>query len=137
MNSYDEDAHPYWYGRIIGVFHAEVRHVGPTSVDYTPRRMDFLWVRWYGQDSNFASGIKAKRLPRVGFLDGNDAGAFGFVDPNELIRGAHLIPAFAHGQTNDMLPKSIARQADEKDLDYAKYYVGMYVLQVLFDDSSS
>jgi hypothetical protein len=27
----EEDRHPYWYGRIIGVFHALVRHIGPTS----------------------------------------------------------------------------------------------------------
>src|SRR5437762_13860141 len=26
-----EDDHPYWYARITGVFHAEVRHTGPKS----------------------------------------------------------------------------------------------------------
>lgn len=27
----NEDPHPYWYARIIGIFHANVRHIGPNS----------------------------------------------------------------------------------------------------------
>lgn len=27
----NNDPHPYWYARIIGIFHAHVRHIGPDS----------------------------------------------------------------------------------------------------------
>jgi hypothetical protein len=33
-------SHPYWYARVIGVFHADVRHVGPKSKNSKPRRCD-------------------------------------------------------------------------------------------------
>jgi hypothetical protein len=29
--------HPFWYARIIGIFHAQVRHVGPNSTSKEPR----------------------------------------------------------------------------------------------------
>jgi len=43
------DAQPYWYARVIGVFHAFVSssHAGVVG-ERTLRRMDFLWVRWFG-----------------------------------------------------------------------------------------
>jgi tryptophan 2,3-dioxygenase len=81
----DEDPnnmHPYWYARVIGIFHALVQHVGSSS---TYEHMDFLWVRWYGLDVRVRSGFKARQLHQIGFLDGNDLGAFGFIDPQDLI----------------------------------------------------
>ncbi|KAF8998813.1 hypothetical protein BDQ17DRAFT_1247288 [Cyathus striatus] len=77
-----EEGHPYWYARIIGIFHARVIH--ESSLD--PISMDFLWVRWYGIASG-KSGWKARCLPRVGFIeDGVDSlSAFGFLDPMEVI----------------------------------------------------
>ncbi|PPR00724.1 hypothetical protein CVT26_012318 [Gymnopilus dilepis] len=41
-----DGGHPYWYARIIGIYHALVLH--PSSRD--PIHMDFLWIRWYGCD---------------------------------------------------------------------------------------
>ncbi|KAF7335684.1 GLOBIN domain-containing protein [Mycena venus] len=62
----DEDeaaTHPYWYGRIIGIFHASVRHVGPLSKNRTKVHwMEFLWVRWFGRDLSHPGGWKYKRL---------------------------------------------------------------------------
>ncbi|KAF7328374.1 GLOBIN domain-containing protein [Mycena venus] len=105
----DEDessSHPYWYGRIVGIFHVEVRHVGPRSKNTAKiRRMDFVWVRWFGRDMDHAAGWNAKRLHRVGFLDASDpdSGAFG---------------------TSDLLAPSIARHFDaENQEDYRYYYV--------------
>ena len=46
----DESAnvpHPYWYARAIGIFHANVALQGG---DTPPKRMDFLWVHWFGRD---------------------------------------------------------------------------------------
>lgn len=117
-----EDAHPYWYAKIIGIFHALVRH--PNHPEHVS--MDFLWVRWYGRDRKHPSGWKAKHLPRIGFINSgsDDTMPFGFLDPTDVIRGCHLIPAFHHGRPDELFPPSIARY--KEDWDY--YYVNMYVL---------
>ena len=60
--------------------------------------MEFLWVEWYGQDLDHVGGWKEKHPHHVGFVDGEDLATFGFLDPQEVIHGIHLIPAFAHGQ---------------------------------------
>lgn len=125
----EDQRHPYWYARIIGIFHAHVRHVGPTSKSSDPQKMEFLWVRWFGRDMGYRAGWKAKRLHRVGFTD---CDTFGFLNPNEVIRGVHLIPAFAHGRTSDYLAPSIARQPCENNEDWVYYYVNMYVTSLHF-----
>ena len=120
----DDDTHPYWYAKIIGVFHAIVQH--PSKPDPTP--MDFLWVRWYGRNISHHSGWKSKHLPRIGFVDSDDELPFGFLDPLHIIRGCHLIPAFHHGRTDDLLPPSIARLETENNEDWLYYYVNMFVI---------
>jgi hypothetical protein len=122
-----DNTHPYWYCRVIGIFHAMVRRIGSSP---TYQQMDFLWVRWYGLDMHARSGFKARRLHQVGFLD--DSGAFGFIDPHDIIRAVHLIPAFHHGMTTHLLPPSIARRKEEQDKDYERYYVGQCVYLFLF-----
>jgi len=62
--------------------------------------MEFLWVRWFEYDYGWKAGLKRRRLHRVRFVPQGEAHAYGFLDPDDVIRGAHLIPAFAHGQTN-------------------------------------
>ena len=118
------DAHPYWYARVIGIFHVNVIHNGSTL----PKRMNFLWVRWFGRDTLFNAGWTARKLHRVGFLNANcDSGAFGFLDPSMVIRGVHVVPAFAHGQTADLLhpPQSVARLPLNEESDWQYYYIGM------------
>jgi hypothetical protein len=106
------NSHPYWYGRIVTVFHANVRHIGPTSKSSEIHHMEFLWVRWFGRNMDFRAGWKAKRLHRLGFVPCEDPMAFGFLDPKEIIRGVHIIPAFHHGLTAELLPPdSIGRPA--------------------------
>ena len=88
--------------------------------------MDFLWVRWYGYDTHAYSGFKVRRLHQIGFLDSHeDKGSFGFIDPSDVIRAVHLIPAFKFGMSSQFLPPSIARREDEHDEDYIWYYVSM------------
>jgi hypothetical protein len=117
--------HPYWYARIIGIFHAHVLHTGPNSRTSEPQRMEFLWVRWFGLDQEHPSGWHTKRLHRVGFVDGENEAAFGFVNPEQVIRAVHLMPAFHHGRGTSNLKPSIARPLTEKDEDWVYYYVGM------------
>jgi hypothetical protein len=57
--------------------------------------MEFLFVRWFGCDLSPKPGWRAKRLIQLGFVPGNGPDAFGFIDPAQVIRSLHLIPAFA------------------------------------------
>jgi len=123
-----DETHCYWYARIVAIFHVEVfwkKAENPTR----PIRMPFLLIRWLGKDLKTPTGWKARRLHRVGFVDGSELddpyAAFGFLDPEVVIRAVHLIPAFRQGFTTDLLPKSIARRPDERDEDALIYYVGM------------
>jgi hypothetical protein len=123
-----DDAHPYCYARVIGIFHAMVRR----TCDNKWEDVDFLWVRWYGLDTLTPWGFKARRLPKIGFFDSNtDANAFGFISPFEVVRAVHLIPAFHLGKTCQLLSHSIVRQSDEGDEDYECYNVNMYVFAIL------
>src|ERR1700723_3293694 len=98
--------------------------------------MELVWVRWFEQDLGYMSGRKAKRLHRLNFLSSSDPSAFGFIDPKNIVRGVHLIPGFAHGKTQDLLPRSVGRpcfeqdgtegqENDTTDDDWCCYYVNM------------
>jgi len=50
-------------------------------------------------------------LHRLGLFTGNDPGCFGFLDPDQVICGVHLIPAFAHGRTDHYMGPSFVRLA--------------------------
>jgi hypothetical protein len=123
--------HPFWYARVLGVFHAQVYHIGPSAKNRSKQNMEFLWVRWFGTVPGYRFGPKLARLPKIGFLSDTDESAFGFLDPSLVVRGCHLIPAFVDGRTSDLLtiPNSIARPLGEKD-DWAAFYVMMYVLYI-------
>jgi hypothetical protein len=81
----NKEPHPYWYARILGIFHANIRYIGPNSISQEPVRMEFLFVRWFGRDPTLRPGWKSRRLFRLGFVPGNDGSAFGFLDPNQVI----------------------------------------------------
>jgi len=76
--------------------------------------------------SDHRSGMNCARLPKVAFVDESDHDAFGFLDPGQVIRSAHLIPAFASGcgTTSLHYGKSFACQCGDLD-DWEAYYVGM------------
>ena len=122
-------AHPYWYGRVIRIFHVNVVHHGPKLTSPDKQRINFLWVRWFDLDVSFHSGWKALQLHHVGFLNAKSPTdhVFSFLDPSIVICGAHIIPAFAHGQTLELLhpPQSIARQPLNENCDWQYYYVNM------------
>lgn len=136
----EPDKHPYWYARIVGIFHADVRYIGDGSRSMEYERLDFVWVRWFGRDLTAPGGFAAKRLHRIGFVsdDGNGtSGAFGFLDPRFIIRAVHLIPAFHHGRTPELLkgPSMVRRYATEQedghdDEDWQFYYVNMCVAAI-------
>jgi len=95
----EEGAEPYWYARVLGVYHANVwaeNSVIPGARNV--RRMDFLWVRWFGEEPGYRSGFRRARLPKIGFVESSDEFAFSFVNPADVVRGCHLIPAFNAGR---------------------------------------
>ena len=71
-----------------------------------------------------SGGWKTQRLDRIGYLADADT-QFGFLDPEDVVRAAHLIPAFAHGRTTRLLRQSSFRNPDG---DWKYYYVNRSVL---------
>ncbi|KAI0363792.1 hypothetical protein BV20DRAFT_905119, partial [Pilatotrama ljubarskyi] len=122
--------HPYLYARVLSIFHvnAYIAH----SNDEEPRTIQVLWVRWLNVDTKAAWGSSACHLPRLEFA-GLDNDAFGFISPDQVLRAAHIIPAFAHGKSDVDLPGySIARLDEDEDEDYHYYYVGIFVDRDMF-----
>lgn len=123
-----ENAHPYWYARVLGIYHTLVSTTHSEAPKHSAQPMQFLWVRWLGAEPGYRSGSRVARLPKVGFVETTDNDAFGFLDPDLVIRGSHLIPTFHSGRTNSLMPydgPTVARPADEKD-DWLNFYVNMY-----------
>ncbi|KAF7300199.1 hypothetical protein MKEN_01343700 [Mycena kentingensis (nom. inval.)] len=134
LNPSDDRAEqPYWFARLIGVFHVNVIYTGNRPATRAVQTFDVLWVRFFGSDDRQKKfGLHVNRMPRIGFEDAHSATAFGFVDPSAVIRAVHLIPAFHDGYNDNGLGKSIGRprpevdDPNEPDTDWAYYYVAMY-----------
>ena len=117
------DAHPYWYARIVGIFHAMVMQTGPKSMSRGSKKMEFIFVRWFSLDNNEMGGWKTKKLHQISFVEGDTA--FGFIDPADVIHAVHLIPWFSEGDMKDLLSPSFTWSVLEKDEDWVHYYVNM------------
>ena len=119
----EEGAEPYWYARVLGVYHANIwvenlAIPGARNI----RHMDFLWVHWFGEEPGYRSGFHRACLPKIGFVESTDEFAFSFVDSANVVRGCHLIPAFNTGRSADLLPwpRSIARRLNPEDIQWVK-----------------
>jgi hypothetical protein len=115
----------FTYARVIGIYHVCVQLAGETAV----RDFNFLHVRWYCADPTHK---RRWRLPRISFLDtaqaGNAQRSFGFLNPAEVIRSVHIIPAYHHGLANLLHALSVARLgAGTDEEEWKLHYVGMYV----------
>ncbi|KAJ3002922.1 hypothetical protein NUW54_g5587 [Trametes sanguinea] len=129
----DSDSSPYWYARVVGIFHLHARFRGPgaTSKMREWQRVDILWARWFEYDTSVPSGFIHRRPPRIQFMDAHnpDVVAFSFIDPSAVLRAAYILPAFHHGLTTDLLEYagSVGRHETHPDEDWRYYYVGMFV----------
>lgn len=124
----DAPSQPFWYARVIGIFHALVSSSHPGVLEKSLHRMNFLWVRWFGDEPGYRYGIRYARLPKIGFVESTDPFAFTFLDPAQAIRAVHLIPTYPAGRTSALLPtaKSVARILNpEDDKDWVNFYVNM------------
>lgn len=116
--------HPYWYARVCGIYHAYVRLTG-SSCEW--KKLEILSIRWFGRAMDAMGGFKKGCLDRIGFVPWDQEAPFGFLDPSLILRAVHLVPGFAHGRTDELLPgASVMRQqqaADDQDWRY--FYVNM------------
>ncbi len=127
----DDSAHPYIYARVVRVFHVNVRLYDSSMQAF--ERMDVLFVRWFQLDMTAPGGFTHKRLHRVEFVpSGGEEPAFGFVNPGDVVRGAHVVPAFGLGRTSKLLGPSMARAIggvsdlpEEQKTDFRYYYVNL------------
>lgn len=119
-------SHPYLYGHVLAIFHVNAYLAGRGNDE--PVCIHMLWIRWYNLDTTVPWGLDTCELPRLEFapLDDNP---FGFISPDQVLRAAHIIPAFHHRRTDAALPGySVARSEDvdgADDEDWRYYYVGM------------
>lgn len=78
---------------------------------------------------NYPSGWSEKCLHRLQFFDQeNPSDAFGFLDPDCVVRGIHLIPAFGVFRTSELLGVSRARRkpdGEDPHADWKYYYINM------------
>jgi hypothetical protein len=70
--------------------------------------------------------MKHTHLPKLAFVEELDPDAFGFLNPGQVIRGTHLIPAFAsrRGVSSLHHGKSLAHPDGQLD-DWKEHYVSM------------
>jgi hypothetical protein len=119
--------HPYWYARVLGIYHIDTWLEGSRGRT-KQQRVEVFYVRWFASLilSEYPSGMQHAHLPKVAFVEESDHDAFGFLDPSQVIRGTHLIPSFTSGRGVSALRygKSLARPKEEQD-DWEEYYVGM------------
>ena len=113
--------HPFKYARVLGVFHANVLYVGRGMVDYQPRRMEFLWVRWYENSGVVPNGWKDDKLDCIQFPPMAMHDSFGFVDPVDVLRGCHIVPRFKKGKLHPD-GRGLSRCAQDSE-DWVQYYV--------------
>ena len=123
------NAEPYWHACMIGIFHAYVLSTHLDVQVRTLHSMDFLWVHWFGMEpSPYRHGLCHTHLPKIGFVESSDKYAFTFLDPIQVVRGAHIIPAFSAGRTPALLPvpRSVAciLIPNEED-DWVNFYMNM------------
>ena len=90
-----DTTHPFLYARVLGIYHVNVIYTGGGSQDYIARRVEFLWVRWFEYDSHKPVEWADLKLDPIRFFPMADERAFGFVDPKDVLRGCHVLPAFA------------------------------------------
>ncbi|KAL6302526.1 hypothetical protein BKA93DRAFT_712337, partial [Sparassis latifolia] len=121
-NDDDPHAHPFWYARVLGIYHVNAVDLSPNS-QAVPQHVEFLFVQWFGINPDWSGGWAARQLDRIGFVPVTDDEAFGFISPAHVLRACHLIPAFAEGRTRNLLTTScIARWEAESD-DWEHFYV--------------
>ncbi|KAI0737525.1 hypothetical protein C8Q80DRAFT_1115077 [Daedaleopsis nitida] len=131
--------HPYLYAQVISIFHINVyRHLSPDQEPPEPRLLHVLWVRWLDLDTGLPGGFEYYHPHRLKFANADEE-PFGFLSPNQVLRGIHILPAWHCDSTRDDdmdasdVPGSAhATDAVELAKDWNYYYVAMWSDRDLF-----
>jgi len=123
--------HHFWYCRVLGLYHVNVVYTGSGMLNHVPRRFYFLWVRWFDYVGRRSLTWRDCNLDSIRFPPTSNQDAFGFVDPRDVLRGCHVIPAFVDGKVHrDGV--GISRCAADSQ-DWCRYYVNRYA-QLIFTE---
>jgi hypothetical protein len=115
--------HPFWYARVLGIYHVNVIYTGEGNTDFLPRRLEFLWVRWYELEDQLGVG----RLDRLSFLPSSDNHSFGFLDPDDVLRACHVIPVYREGLTCQNGPGLSCCSQEHDHTDWRSYNISRWV----------
>ncbi|KAJ2932983.1 hypothetical protein H1R20_g4136, partial [Candolleomyces eurysporus] len=113
LNDAESSASPnsprFSYGRVLGIFHANVAFFGEGTLDRRPRRFDFLWIRWF-KELGGQEPWSACQLDRVAFPPLKNLGSVDFLDPRDVLRACHIIPRFSTGLVHSpSTPKDLSK----------------------------
>lgn len=122
--SYGGPNHPFTYGKVIGILHAEVSYVGDIGrqgSDYVYCPIEFLWVRWYRVQQLPPGDFELHQLE---LLPIDAPASHGFVDPLDVLRACHIIPNFQEGPMYD---EGVGKSTVANDgSDWNRYFINRY-----------
>ncbi|KAG2353261.1 hypothetical protein BDR07DRAFT_1239562, partial [Suillus spraguei] len=109
---------------VMGIYHLDTWLEGGKK-----QHLEVLYVRWLAPIKSHQSCMQSSHLPKVAFVEESDYDAFGFLDPGQVIWGAHLIPVFASDSLRH--GKLLACPNGELD-DWEEYYIRIFVDRNMF-----
>ena len=118
--------HPFLYARVLGIYHVNVAYARTGMLDYVTRRLDFVWVRWYDYIGTDSLRWSDRRLDSVCFPPLDNEKACGFIGPQDILCGCHIIPAFVDGKVHRDLT-SLSRSAKDVN-DFKRYLIDRFAL---------
>ena len=122
---------PFLYAQVLGIYHVNAAYVGPGMRNNSTNRYDFLWVRWFDlvpEASSYSSTIHhAYKLDVLTFpsMSATKCDAFGFVDPNNVLHGCHIIPQFSKGLCYPNR-KGLSKLAQDKN-EWRQYFISRWL----------
>ncbi len=133
--------HPYQYARVVSTFHVNAYRLDPNEpIVPEPELLHVLWVRWYDLDHTLPGGFNHFRPHRLKLADLGEE-PFGFIAPEQVLRGIHIVPAERFGRSEQRsLPYRTLMQESRcnsdasteafadpnpRTEDWKYYYVGM------------
>ena len=116
--------HPYYYARTLTIFHVYAAILPDDNGTNEPNEWHQLFVcfvRWFEVD--FDNLLPKRPIPLRWATKEEDP--FGFVNPDEVLRGSHIVPALAHGRSNEALQGYSACRTDQDtdNMDYNRHIV--------------
>ncbi|TFK94497.1 hypothetical protein K466DRAFT_476226 [Polyporus arcularius HHB13444] len=143
-----DSSHPYLYARIVTVFHVNAFRIEAADTEQLDTQLlQVLWIRWLDLDTMRPGGFERMRPHRVKFASAGDE-PFGFISPEQVLRGVHIVPAPHYGLADTpSLPHRVIQRAttrrdqamDEDDCDdqprkddFKFYYIAMWSDRDLF-----